>query len=51
MMGCDVLRISAFKFFQHRDTETQRIIINGELYGNYMWIRKEEMINILIRKG
>ena len=44
MMGCDVLRISAFKIFQHRDTEAQRKIINWELYGNYMWIRKEEMI-------
>ena len=42
MIGCDVLRISAFKIFQHRDTETQRIIVNGELYGplygNYMLI-------------
>ena len=33
MIGCDVLRISAFKIFQHRDTETQRIIVIGELYG------------------
>ena len=44
MIGCDVLIISTFKIFQHRDTKTQRKIINWELYGNYMWIRKEEMI-------
>ena len=33
MIGCDVLRISTFKIFQHRDTEAQRIIVIGELYG------------------
>ena len=36
VIGCDVLRISAFKIFQHRDTEAQRIIVIGDILDLYM---------------
>ena len=37
MIGCDVLRISAFKIFQHRDTEIQRKIVKGNIIWNIIW--------------
>ncbi len=37
MIGCDVLRISAFKIFQHRDTGSEGSLVKGKIIWNIMW--------------